>query len=142
VLVLDKLGSPVTYSVEQQLLWKPSTDCAEELERLGLLEIHQSSRIRGQSMQDASLMLIGLRHVVPTLPSVWDAATPVMSGCGGLSLQWHSHNNTLQSIAGRSGQTPSGPGWRLGTSQRQDEAKFEGKLSCAISCHCRVHTWH
>jgi hypothetical protein len=90
-------------------------------------------------MQDASLMLVGLRHVVPTLPGVWEAATAVMSGCGGLSSQWHQHNNTLQVIAGRGGQNPS---WRLGTSQWQDRAKFEGKLSCAISCHCRVHTWY
>jgi hypothetical protein len=72
-------------------------------------------------MQEASRMLVGLRQVVPTLPGVWCAATSVMSGCGGLSSQWHSHNNTLQLIAGGSGQTHSR---RLGTRRWQD---FEGK---------------
>jgi hypothetical protein len=67
VLVLDRLGSPVAYSDEQQLLWKPSANCALELKLLGLWEMHQPFRIRGQTMQDASLMLVGLRHVVPTL---------------------------------------------------------------------------
>jgi hypothetical protein len=79
-------------------------------------------------MQEASLMLVGLRQVVPTLPGVWCAATAVTSGCGGLSSQWQLHNNTLQLIAGGSGQTRS---WRLGTRRWQDWANFEGKCRFA-----------
>jgi hypothetical protein len=83
-------------------------------------------------------MPIELLHVVPTLPGVWHAATPVMSGCGGLSLQWHQQNGTMQSIAGSTEAYGSSGTVAYGSSEHKVQGAGKCKASAVVAHRRRV----
>jgi hypothetical protein len=100
VLVRGKGGNPVQWSEGVQLLWQPNAVCIAEMQRLGLWDLHQPHRLRNQPTGVLCELLVAHLHVVPTQNALWQAATPVMTGCGGLSLHWHAQHNTMQPAAG------------------------------------------
>jgi hypothetical protein len=95
VLVRGKGGGrPVQWSEGVQLLWQPTAACVAELQQLGLWDIHQPHRLRNQPTWVLRELLVARLHAVLTQDALWHTVTPVMTGCGGLPLEWHEQHST------------------------------------------------
>lgn len=89
-------------SGKQQLFWQPSPACLAEIQRLGLGQLYQSATttIRNLDQQQLKEMLVGQLHILPYTDGVFGASRPVMTGCGGVALNWHQTNDTLKERGG------------------------------------------